>query len=98
MRIMRGIRHNEFVEIRNRTFSGETVKVYYGFNTYRSDPEYIDKIKEKIKSEYPRIAETDMREYFITTEDSDTHANITTVEIEVSVSKVRKRLSDYTIL
>lgn len=98
MRVIRGIRYSEFVEIRNCTFSGKTVKVYYGFNTYRNDKEYVDKIKSKIVSEYPHIKESDMEEYLVTTEDSITHANHTTVAVNVNVSKVRKRLSDYTIL
>ena len=97
-RLLRMIPHEQFIAIRNGKYTEPKVPVYFSFNTYRWDIEYINRIVAVIKREHPGIAYRDMNVQTITKKMSNTHAEYRTVQVMLLTSSVQAHLSDYTVL
>lgn len=98
MKILRMIPNNEFHKIRDGKYRQTYCRVYYGYNCYRNDPEFINDIVQVIKCELPGITNDQMHIHCITMDESITHYRFTTVQIIMKADDVKKNLSSYTIL
>lgn len=99
MKVIRCLRENDFRNIQHNTYQPNSVLVFYGFDNYSDDVNYIKKLSEFIKSEIPMLRDEDMHVIHITPKMSIRHANQTMLYVARDSSKVSARLfEDYTIL
>lgn len=99
MRLIRCIHHNEFIDVRDGKWNHDRIRVYYGFNNYRDDPEHIEALVREILAEYPDMKKSDMHIHRVSTTESIRHAHFTTVQVVVDADRVRNNLmDDYDIL
>ena len=98
MSIIRCIKEPEFVKLRNSEFTNEKVRVYYGFDNYRSDVAFIEDIVSVIKQEHPNISLNDMRVHYVDMHESIMHSDFTTIQIMVDAACIKQNFDMYTIL
>ena len=98
MKIIRCLHEDEFRDIRDGKWPHKRIRVYYGFNYYNHDLEYVDKIASVIQQELPGISKRDMEVYEVTTKASIRHAHFTTVKVIIDAEIVRNNFSNYCIL
>ena len=98
MSIIRCVREPEFVKIRKAELVDEKVRVYYGFDNYRSDVAFINSIVDVIKMEHPEIQLKDMCVHYVDMHESIRHAHFTTVQVTLKASHIKNNFDNFTIL
>lgn len=76
----------------------QAVPVYYGYDNYRDDPDHVNKLVRAVLTDYPNMAVDDMHIRWISRQDSDRHAHMTTVQVIVDAEVIKQNLHQYTIL
>lgn len=95
--IIRGLHSKDFAEISAGTYAYDKVAVYYGYNTYRNDMEYINGIVNAVKFEHPEIKLSNMHVHHFTKYHS-AHYDHTFIKILLPVALVKENIHDYTKL
>lgn len=98
MSVIRCIREPEFKKLKNSEFINEKIRVYYGFDNYRNDVDFIEDIVSVIKKEHPDIALRDMLVHYVDMHESIQHSDFTTVQVMVDAVYIKRNISNYTIL
>ena len=97
-KVLRMIPNDVFIKIRDGEYKYRFCSVYYGFDCYRDDPQYINDIAKVIKDELQDITNDLMHISCITSDQSVTHVNFTTIRTIIEADDIKKNLSAYTIL
>lgn len=99
IRLLRCIHDSVYHDIRKDMYKGDTVNVYYGFDSYNASVARINQVVEIVKQENPGICEEDMDVVFITRGMSIRHAHFTMICVARKTALVKEHLEkDYTIL
>ncbi len=98
MSIIRCIKEPEFRKLQNSEFTTEKIRVYYGFDNYRNDVEFIEDIVSVIRKEHSEISLRDMLVHYVDMHESIQHSDFTTVQVMVDVDYIKQNISSYTIL
>ena len=98
IRLIRCIPSSVYHDIKQDAFNGDTVGVYYGFDSYNASVARINELTKVIKQENPGIREDDMDIVFITRGMSNRHAHLTMINIRQPVAVVKAALDNYITL
>lgn len=98
IRMIRCIPSSVYHDIKQDAFNGDTVGVYYGFDSYNASVARINELTKVIKQENPDIREDEMDIIFITRSMSNRHAHFTMIHIRQPVAVVKTNLDNYITL
>lgn len=97
-RLEKYVHGSVLADLKVGVFKGETVGVYYGFDTYNRSAEHHLELLGLIHEEFPNLPLKEIDFYEITTGQSNRHAHQTMAHISIPTEYVRERIDEYHIL
>lgn len=98
MNLFKAIRYNDYRYLQKGSYTHKTVNVFCGFDRYQDNVAAVNEIAQAVANAYPGIEQKDMTVWPIGRHESDRHASMMTIMINIPAEDVELNLSEYTIL